>query len=206
MPAPSPGVDPGRAAGPCLGWPSPRRQARDRDRFGPRLGRWPRCGPTAGELALQERVVAGTVLAATVQGCLVVVGAVAIGVKPATWPGPIGPARRDREPGRACGRRGQVYDVTAWLGYPAKEPGASDARVARCRGQPLAASGQVLADVPGPPRGMRCSRAQRPKPRCDRPHRGRSDDQTGDEGSCPEDEPRTPVRQARLQRYPFSGA
>ena len=79
----------------------------------------------AGELALQERVVAGTVLAATVQGCLVVVGAVAIGVTPATWPGPIGPARRDREPGRACGRRGQVYDVTAWLGYPAKEPRAN---------------------------------------------------------------------------------
>ena len=48
--------------------------------------------------------------------------------------------------------------------------------------------------------------AQRPKPRCDRPHRGRSDDQTGDEGRCPEDEPGTPVRQAGLQRDPFGGA
>ena len=53
---------------------------------------------------------------------------------------------------------------------------------------------------------MGCSRAQRPKPRCDRPHRGRSDDQAGDEGSRPEDEPGTPVRQAGLQRHPFSGA
>ena len=50
------------------------------------------------------------------------------------------------------------------------------------------------------------SRAQRPKPRCDRPDRGRSDDQTGDEASRPEDEPCAPVRQAGLQRHPFSGA
>jgi hypothetical protein len=117
---------------------------------------------------------------------------------------PLGLVGGDWESGPGIGRFDKVDHVAARLAYPAQEPGASDARVVSCRSQALASAGEILAEVPRPAGRTTGRRAQRPQPRCDRPHRCGSDDQASDEGRGPEDEPGTPACQAGLERHPFS--